>query len=43
MVFLDDVPGHVTAARELGIQAILFKETAQALAEVQACLEAGKL
>jgi epoxide hydrolase-like predicted phosphatase len=43
MVFLDDVPGHVIAARELGIQAILFKDSAQALAEVQACLEAVKV
>lgn len=41
MIFLDDVPGHVRAARELGIQAILFKDTDQALAEVQAGLEAA--
>lgn len=41
MVFPDDVEASVTAARELGIQAILFKATAQAITDVQALLEAG--
>ncbi len=39
-VFLDDFPGHVAAARELGMQAILFKDTAQATADLDACLRA---
>ncbi len=40
MVFLDDVDQSVAAARELGIHAIQFKETAQAIADIEACLEA---
>jgi len=39
-VFLDDAEPSVTAACELGIHAILFRETTQAIAGVQACLEA---
>ncbi len=38
MIFLDDFEPHVAAAREFGIHAILFQETAQAIADVQACL-----
>jgi putative hydrolase of the HAD superfamily len=38
IVFLDDVEITVNAARELGIQAILFRETAQAIADIEACL-----
>ena len=38
MVFLDDSPTHVAAARELGIHAILFQDNAQAIADIQACL-----
>lgn len=38
MVFLDDAEPNVTAARELGIHAILFRYTAQAIADVTACL-----
>jgi epoxide hydrolase-like predicted phosphatase len=37
-VFLDDVPEFVDAARELGIQAILFEHNAQAIAELERCL-----
>lgn len=40
MVFLDDAAVHVAAARALGIHAILFHETAQAIADLQACLAA---
>ena len=40
MIFLDDVEGHVMAARALGIHAILFQNTAQAIADIQACLQA---
>jgi putative hydrolase of the HAD superfamily len=41
MIFLDDVEQHVAAARSLGIQAILFQETAQAIADIHACLQAA--
>lgn len=40
MIFLDDVEGHVKAARAFGIHAILFQETSQAIADIQACLQA---
>lgn len=40
MAFLDDAAVHVAAARELGIHAILFRETTQAIAEMRACLAA---
>jgi len=39
MVFLDDVDQSVAAARELGIHAVQFRETAQAIADIEACLE----
>lgn len=39
-IFLDDFEESVVAARALGIHAILFKETAQAIADIQAYLEA---
>ena len=40
IVFLDNVESNVAAAREFGIHAILFQETAQAIAAIQACLQA---
>lgn len=40
IVFLDDHPPHVAAARELGIHAILFQSTAQAIAEIEERLHA---
>jgi epoxide hydrolase-like predicted phosphatase len=40
VAFLDDVAGHVLAARECGIHAILFRETAQAIADLDACFAA---
>ena len=40
VVFLDDVEANVIAAREFGIHAILFQETAQAIADIQTCLQA---
>jgi epoxide hydrolase-like predicted phosphatase len=40
VVFLDDVEANVIAAREAGIHAILFQETAHAIADIQACLQA---
>ncbi len=38
--FLDDSAGHIAAARELGMHAILFRDTAQAIADLDACLRA---
>jgi epoxide hydrolase-like predicted phosphatase len=38
VVFLDDVEEFVEAAREVGIQAVLFKDTAQAIADIEALL-----
>ncbi|MGH2514196.1 MAG: HAD-IA family hydrolase [Ktedonobacterales bacterium] len=40
LVFLDDHEPHVAAARELGISGVVFRDTAQAIADVQACLGA---
>jgi hypothetical protein len=40
MIFLDDHQKPVAAAREFGIHAILFLNTAQAIADIQACLQA---
>jgi epoxide hydrolase-like predicted phosphatase len=39
IIFLDDVEQHIVAARAIGIQAIQFRETAQAIADIQACLQ----
>jgi epoxide hydrolase-like predicted phosphatase len=41
VVFLDDVEANVAAAREFGIQAILFRENKEAIATIQACLQAS--
>ncbi len=41
MIFLDDHERAAVAARELGIHAILFQNTAQAIAAIQACLQAS--
>jgi epoxide hydrolase-like predicted phosphatase len=38
MIFLDDFEPHVIAARSIGIHAILFQETTQAIADIEACL-----
>ena len=39
MIFLDDVERCVAAAREFGIHAILFQNTAKAIADIEACLQ----
>jgi len=40
MLFLDDVEGHVRAAHACGIHAVLFQETTQAIAALEAVLQA---
>lgn len=37
MVFLDDAEKCIAGARELGIHAILFRNTEQAIADIEAC------
>jgi epoxide hydrolase-like predicted phosphatase len=37
-VFLDDVEANVVAAREVGMRAVLFRDTSQAIIEVEAHL-----
>lgn len=39
VIFLDDVEGHVAAARACGIQAVLFTSTPQAIADIEALLQ----
>jgi putative hydrolase of the HAD superfamily len=41
IIFLDNVEANVAAARACGIQAILFRETREAIAAIQACLQAS--
>ena len=41
VVFLDDVEANIAAAREFGMQAILFRETQEAIGAIQACLQAS--
>jgi putative hydrolase of the HAD superfamily len=38
IVFLDDVEKNVAAAADYGIHAILFRDNAQAIADIEACL-----
>jgi epoxide hydrolase-like predicted phosphatase len=40
-VFLDDVETHVAAAREVGMRAVRFRSTPQAIADLEACLAAA--
>jgi epoxide hydrolase-like predicted phosphatase len=39
MVFLDDLPENVTAARLAGLHGVLFEDTGQAIADIQALLD----
>ncbi len=41
MVFVDDVEVNIAAAQVLGIHAIRFRDTAQTIADLQACLQAN--
>ena len=38
IVFLDDVPANIDAARAFGLQGVLFENTAQAIADIEALL-----
>lgn len=42
MLFLDDVEANVEAAQQLGIHAILFRTTEQAIAEIETALNAAE-
>jgi FMN phosphatase YigB (HAD superfamily) len=35
---VDDVEANVVAARDVGMRAVLFQTTAQAITDVEACL-----
>ena len=41
-VFLDNDPSYVQSARDYGMQAILFQNNVQAIADIQACIETNK-
>jgi putative hydrolase of the HAD superfamily len=38
VVFLDDLEANVVAARQLGMCAVLFQSTTQAITDLDACL-----
>lgn len=38
MIFVDEVAGHLEAARKLGIQTVLFKDTTQTITDIQSLL-----
>jgi putative hydrolase of the HAD superfamily len=40
MIFLDNVPGNVAAARQFGIHAVLFQNNAQTIRDIEALLAA---
>jgi epoxide hydrolase-like predicted phosphatase len=39
VIFVDDVEAYVAAARALGIHAIQFRDNAQVIAEIEACIQ----
>ena len=41
-IFVDDVPRNVEAARAVGMLAVHFRDTAQAIAEIEQHLESGR-
>ena len=41
VIFLDDAEPNVIAACEFGMHSILFKDNAQAIADIQDCLRAN--
>jgi len=42
MIFVDDVPGHVTAAQGLGIHAIAHRTTPETMAKINSVLVGGR-
>jgi epoxide hydrolase-like predicted phosphatase len=43
IIFLDDRESNVEGARQAGLHGILFKNNAQAIADIQACIQANAL
>ena len=43
VIFLDDREPNIEAARQFGMHGILFKNNAQAIADIQACIQANAL
>jgi putative hydrolase of the HAD superfamily len=41
IVFVDDTPGHVTAAEAVGMRGVVFTDTSTAIASIERCIEAG--
>ena len=41
VIFLDDREPAIEAARQAGMHGILFKNNAQAIADIQACIQAN--
>lgn len=41
VIFLDDREGIIEAARAFGLQGIVFKDNAQAIADIEACIRAS--
>jgi HAD superfamily hydrolase (TIGR01509 family) len=42
IVFLDDVPGHVEAARAVGYRGVVHRSTPESIAEIEAVIEAER-
>ncbi len=42
VIFLDDREGAISAANEYGIHGILFKDNSQAIADIEACIQAAQ-
>ena len=43
IVFLDDVDGHVEAARAVGYRGVVHRSTPESIAEIEAMIEAEQL
>jgi putative hydrolase of the HAD superfamily len=43
MIFLDDVEECVAGAREVGIHGIVYRDNAQAIADVEVCIAANEV
>jgi epoxide hydrolase-like predicted phosphatase len=42
IVFLDDVEAYIASAREAGLEAVLYRDTAQAISEIEALLQPAR-